>query len=512
VKARMVPLALVAAGLVALPATAGAAARGFHYGVAAGEVTSKSALLWARPDKAGSYVLEVSVNRRFRSNVKRRKAIAKKSHDNTLQQRVRGLKPDTRYFYRFVKGKKASVTGSFRSAPAPGKAKTIKFAFSGDTDAQAAPGTKTPFYNQFQAYRSMARANNAFNINLGDTIYSDSEVPGVPVATTVAQKWAKYKQNLALRNLQLVRGSQAIYSHWDDHEFINDFTRQENGDAIYSAGVRAFRDYAPVTYTKRNGLFRTFTWGKNLEMFFLDERSFRSAKASANHACDNPADGQPDLAPTAPTATRALFAVLVPSLAQPVPPQCTAAINDPSRTMLGNAQLAQLQGALKASKAKWKVIVNEVPIQQFYALPYDRWEGYAAERTKLLQWLTQNTKNVTFVTTDVHANLVNDVRFQTLETGGVKNSGITEFTTGPVATRSFAKEIDAATGKQGNGALVTNVFFKGQPPNGVGMQCAETDVFSYAEVTVSSKALRVDYRDQDGKALPNCGPFTLNAK
>ena len=40
--------------------------------------------------------------------------------------------------------------------------------------------------------------------------------------------------------------------------------------------------------------------------------------------------------------------------------------------------------AIKASTATCKVIVNEVPIQQFYALPYDRWEGYAAEREKLL--------------------------------------------------------------------------------------------------------------------------------
>ena len=31
--------------------------------------------------------------------------------------------------------------------------------------------------------------------------------------------------------------------------------------------------------------------------------------------------------------------------------------------------------------------MNETPIQQFYALPYDRWEGYAYERVKLLNAL-----------------------------------------------------------------------------------------------------------------------------
>ena len=43
----------------------------------------------------------------------------------------------------------------------------------------------------------------------------------------MAQKWAKYRQNLALANLQRLRTSAGIYNHWDDHEFINDFGRFE---------------------------------------------------------------------------------------------------------------------------------------------------------------------------------------------------------------------------------------------------------------------------------------------
>ncbi len=64
-----------------------------------------------------------------------------------------------------------------------------------------------------------------------------------------------------------------------------------------------------------------------------------------------------------------------------------------------------------------------MPIQQFYALPYDRWEGYAVERRELLEFLQQNVKNAVFLTTDVHANMVNDARLQTLEPGGPVNSG-----------------------------------------------------------------------------------------
>ena len=84
------------------------------------------------------------------------------------------------------------------------------------------------------------------------------------------------------------------------------------------------------------------------------------------------------------------------------------------------------------------MIINELPIHQYYVLPYDRWEGYEAERQQMLTFLTSNNvKNVIFLTTDVHATLVNDARFQTLEAGGARDSGIFDYTVGPAATANF---------------------------------------------------------------------------
>ena len=82
----------------------------------------------------------------------------------------------------------------------------------------------------------MQAEGNDFNVALGDTIYSDSEVPGKlnPVALTVAQKWAKYTLNLGQAPLAELRGAAGFYSHWDDHEFINDFSRFEN---VFSSGT-----------------------------------------------------------------------------------------------------------------------------------------------------------------------------------------------------------------------------------------------------------------------------------
>ena len=341
---------------------------------------------------------------------------------------------------------------------------------------------------------------------------------GGPPALTLADKWGKYKQNLGQAALRRLRASGAFFSHWDDHEFINDFSQAENGTELYAAGVQAFRDYAPVRYSSQDGLYRSFRWGRNLEVFFLDERSFRSAKATAGGVCNNPQTGAPDLAPTAPQATRNVFAALIPSFAQPVAPACLAAIGDPNRTMLGARQLDRFTRAIQRSKATFKVVMNEVPIQQFYALPYDRWEGYAAERTRLLTLLRDNVDNVIFLTTDDHANFVNDARLQTLEDGGPVDSGIVDITTGPAATKSFAKEIDDATGVADGGLLITRAFFKPAPPNGVGMTCASPDTFSYGQVQVTAQRLTVRLKDANGNAVVDagtgqpCAPIVLDRK
>ena len=481
--------ALCSLCLLATAPAAGAATKGFKFGVSSGDVSSGAAILWARANGTGTALVQLQKGGKFGpcdigGAPKKLKATAAKGSDFTVQTRVTGLKPGRRYKYRWcMAGGRRSAVGSFDTAPAPSQAKTIRFAITGDQDAAPLPGTTTPYWNDFGVWRRVKAENNNFNVLMGDTIYSDSEVPGVGgvagTATSVAQKWAKYRLDLGQKPWANARGSTSYYAHWDDHEFINDFARSENvfpeeggnveisGETLYKNGGKAFRDYNPVTYSKQNGIYRTFRWGKNLQVFFLDERSFRS------------------------------------SLAGPAPSACLAAINDPNRTMLGARQLANFEGAIKRSTATFKVVMNEVPIQQFYALPYDRWEGYAAERTKLLTFLKENVKNAVFLTTDVHANMVNDARLQTLEPGGAVNSGVTEVTTGPIATKTFAGEINGAVGIPSAATLVRTLFFNAPPPTGVGMQCSGLDQFSYAEVAVNKSQLTVQLKDIEGNPVQN---------
>jgi alkaline phosphatase D len=551
---RLLLVPLAALGALLLFATT-ASANKFTLGVSAGDVTSKSAILWAHTQKAGKVGLELSQGAIGRCPKKGKlpkpTTKAKKSRDFTIHKTVKKLNPGKSYVFRFcLAGGKASAIGHFDTAPKANQNKTIKFALSGDQDAQPATGQTQPFWDSnFKVLTDMQKENNNFNVLMGDTIYSDSEAPGGSAfdAVTKQQKWGKYKMNLGQKAWPNLRGATSYYGHWDDHEFFNDFAPGESTfsdgatatdparsitvqpPTLYNDGKAAFLDYSPTSYNSQTGLYKTARWGKNVEAFFLDERSFRSNEVNYTDVCNNPMTGEPDTFPTMPQSYRNMFTLVRPDLAQPVSPACIAAINDPSRTMLGAAQLTKFESDIKNSTATWKVIFNEVPIQQFYAAPYDRWEGYGAERTALLNFLKDNVKNAVFLTTDVHANLVNDARLQTLEQGGPVNSGVMDITTGPVATKSYAKEVDGVT--SGGASILYSRVFKPQPPNGVGMSCAAMDQFSYAEVKANSKQLTVDLKNDNrqpvqetnGVASPpppaqpdnvtgTCGQIVLSAK
>ncbi|MDQ5832449.1 MAG: PhoD-like phosphatase N-terminal domain-containing protein, partial [Actinomycetota bacterium] len=191
------PRTLLAAAVAALTlvlAPTAFAAKGFSFGVASGDVSSSSAILWAKANKSGKYTLFVSPAKR--SQDKRLRAFvlrATPANDNTVQRRVTGLKAATRYRYQFLGRRGArSNRGSFVTAPAPEQNATVEFAWTGDTDFSPGPGQTTPFWNSGQVFQRMLAERNDFNVHFGDTIYSDSEIPGAlqPIALTVEQKWA----------------------------------------------------------------------------------------------------------------------------------------------------------------------------------------------------------------------------------------------------------------------------------------------------------------------------------
>src|SRR5215204_5098533 len=96
---------------------------GVTHGVVVGDVTARSAVLWARGDREGTLKVHLSGGRHDRTERLRFRA----ADDYTGQVLLTGLKPDTTYRYKL-----GSTRGSFETAPEDDDAARVRLAFGGD--------------------------------------------------------------------------------------------------------------------------------------------------------------------------------------------------------------------------------------------------------------------------------------------------------------------------------------------------------------------------------------------
>jgi alkaline phosphatase D len=467
----------------------------FTDGVASGDVTSTSAILWTRIDRDTNVKVEVWSNPQLKGKKAFQELVQHVSADRdfTVKVDATGLLPDTTYSYRFkhddVDGASFSEVGTFRTAPSPGSAADIRFTYTGDADGTRLPGG-APAYNEFEVLDAARLEDGAFWVFDGDTIYADSSHRPSGPAVTLAEYHATHRENRGYANLRALLAATSVYATMDDHEVVNDYDGTTVDPARYAAGRQAFLDYYPVREAgfphdpscAGDPLYRKFQWGSEVEIFLLDERSCRSPDVIV--ACLG------DLAPTLPPALRGLFGL--PAL----PPGCLPAIFAPARTLLGPVQKAQFKSDLAASTAKWKLVVSQEPIQQFHALPYDRWEGYGAERNEILAFIqTNGLEGVKFLTTDMHATLLNAVAIDVFTAPAPI---ATELVTGPVATNTFEHEVLDVVGPEGLAAFNFLLTLDGA-------DCRDLDTNSYGLVEAHADAgtVTLTSKDENGAAVIN---------
>lgn len=460
-KAKLIVLWLGFFLLNLVTAEAARAAGPFTHGVASGDVTSFSAVLWTRVDHATEVEVEVAFDPDFRVTFFRDQMQAEAADDFTVKFFPKHLPPNKTLYYRFLVEDYSSDTGTFKTAPIATVRSDAKIAFTADTDGIHLG--VDPFFNNFEVLDRIREENPDVFIYLGDTIYADSELRpfrGQGPAASLEDFRDVYKETRSIAALPDLLKSTSTIAIWDDHEVQDDFDGETVDPVLFANGRKAFLEYMPMVEEFEvegddetcagDPLVRVFKWGRDVELFVLDERSCRSA--SAELACLNEVETLggiihvPDLLPTFPPLLRAL---LPPEFGIPLEPPvgCLATLNDPTRTLLGNGQKEFLKKRLLGSDAKFKLILNEVAMQQLYVIPYDHWEGYGAERTEILEFIRDNyIENVLFLTTDLHTNIMNEVfidRFS--DPAPIAFEAIT----GPVATFTFAEGITQLLGRDG---------------------------------------------------------------
>lgn len=466
-------MSFVAAACLLPPTTPGTAL--FPDGVAAGDVTSSGAVLWVRTSGDATIDLAIFNNVNLTgSPVFTTSVSTTAATDYTAKVAVGGLNPNSFFYYRWTSGADASQIGRFRTAPNPATNASFRFVYAGDVDGL--PFAGPPAFNEFEVLDRARLENPAFFAFIGDTIYSDSGQEPSP-AMTLEEYRARYEHNRSFENLRNLMAATGTFAQPDDHEVYNDYDGQTVDATRYANGWQAFHDWMPTdtgnvladASCADDPRYFTFQWGSQAEFFVLDERSCRSDSATVESTiCLD------DLAPTLPSAFR-----VAAGLPPDPPVGCVDALNDPTRTMLGPVQKAAFEADLLASSAKWKIVLSQLAWQQFWALPYDRWEGYAGERAELLNFIRDNAiDDVVFLTTDNHMNLFNDVFIDF--TTDPEPIGY-EVINGPIATNTFEQEILDFTGDPALVDAFQAVLTV------LGAECRAIDTYSYGAVSVNAQ-------------------------
>lgn len=378
----------------------------FTLGVASGDPTDDSVILWSRLDRqalgrvaeAGDALevgFEVADSENFSNIIRTGRAIASPDLGYSVHADVRGLLPGRDYFFRWQVGGATSPVGRTRTAPmASSPVDRFRFAFASCQQYEQG------FYT---AYRHMAEENLDLIVHLGDYIYESSWGQNLvrahegPEIMTLEDYRARYNTYKSDPDLQAAHASAPWIVTWDDHEVDNNYAAITPEDdqspqqflRRRAAAYQAWYEFMPVRLpVGRQGpdmpIHREFRFGTLMGMNVLDTRQYRS-----DQTCG---DGRKT--------------------------SCMEH-RDPSRTLLGQAQKSWLFNNLASADATWNVLAQQVMMASLRSLgpeneelwPMDIWDGYPLERAELLNHLERaGTLNPVVLTGDIHSNWVADLK------------------------------------------------------------------------------------------------------
>ena len=425
-------------------------------GVASGDTTQDSTVLWTRSLAEGEVIFEYSTDADFNSIVGTVTATVEETNI-PVKVEVTGLEAGTDYYYRVTDAAGTTAEGIFETAAEVGTQAGLSFGVTGDWRGELAP---------YPAITNVAEQELDFFVEHGDTIYADIGSPAVinPDGTrkeqveTLDEYRAKhnevYSERFGLNAWADVRSSTSILATIDDHEVINDFAGGApassderfpetegliNDTELFENGLQTFQEYNPLrddfygeTGSDRTDgerkLYRYNTYGSDAAVMVLDTRSFRDEAIAGPEDFTNPEQ---------------VAQVLTQTLTEDI-------------TMLGEVQLEDLKQDLVAADhagITWKFVMVPEPMQNIFpGINTDAFEGYGKERTEILKFLTENEiDNVVFVAADVHTTFVNNLTYQEEPFGEQIPTNIFGVTTGAVA-------FDAPTGE-----FLGNLFVSGNP-------------------------------------------------
>ena len=354
----------------------------FGHGVASGDPMPDRVILWTRAAGASTVSgrWEMSKDATFGTIASSGTFSTDATKDWTVKIDVAGLEPGTTYFYRFTALGRTSSIGRTRTAPQD--ASQLRFAV---VSCASVP------HGYFHAYKAIAqRADVDAVVHLGDYIYEYAdgdygkirESEPAHALKTLDDYRARYAQYRRDPDLQECHRQHPFINIWDDHEYADNAYRDgvtgDNKDIApwpeqTAAAAQAYAEWIPIREQESDRkIWRALSYGGLVDLFLLDTRIWGRDMQIA---------------------------------------QTDPALPDPKRQILGADQEAWLASGLKSSKAKWKLVAQQVMMA---AVPSwfrdDGWDEYPAARDRFYDMIEQGgVADVIVLTGDVHSSWANEL-------------------------------------------------------------------------------------------------------
>ncbi len=469
----------------------------FIEGISAGDPASDTAVIWAKTNKSAQMFLEWSTTNNFENGFRIAGPHVSKQNGHIGKIALSGLPPGQKIFYRITFGHSRNKISKIGKLQTPHMERDVSFVFGGD---QCGAGWGiNPDWGGLRIFETMHKTNPDFLIHLGDRIYADTPLQEsvyignnsywrnivtpekLQPAQTLEEFRGNYSYNFLDRHFRKFSAEVPIMATWDDHEVTNNwwphrrFSKRliehkgyinRDVDFLLQNGRQAFFDFTPMSRFKNdpNRIYRKISYGKLIDVFLLDSRSYRS-----NNNLE------------------------------------TSRKLGEHSALLGNTQVNWLKQSLAHSKATWKVIGNPLPISHTsknYRRRYDKFGNYGdyeplhreIEIADVLSHIkNQKIKNVVWLAADVHYSAANHFH---ADRASFKNfDPFWEFISGPFHTRpGRGVSLDMTFGPE-------RIFRTPRAPKGNLPPSEEYLYFGHGRILKENSDLIITIRNLQGKTL-----------
>lgn len=377
----------------------------FQLGVGSGDPGHDGFVLWTRLAGPLGGVLhahaipvryEVAEDEGFRHIVQTGHAAAHPERGHSVHVEISSLHAGRVYWYRFHALGATSPVG--RTITVPLKSDRLRIALTSCQHWEQA---------RFGAYRDMVATEPDLILQVGDYIYEQSYTGQVKVREFGAMEpvdLAGYRQRHALYktdpDLQAAHRAAPWVVTWDDHEVLNDYANLANRASLppgffaprRAAAYQAYFEHMPIRPSLWAGkaaprLYRAVDWADLVSLSVLDTRQYRSVPPCA-----------------------------APNVARNVRLENCAEAGRADGTIMGVAQERWFAGRLAQEHRPWTLIAQQVFFAPLWldsartATFSDQWDGYAANRDRLLAGFAQPAvQNPVVLSGDVHSFWLNDL-------------------------------------------------------------------------------------------------------